>query len=138
MDRFEPIAFAILRIVAGLMFATHGSQKLLGYPPGGSGHLPPLMIVGGCIELIGGLLITIGLLARYAALVAGGEMAYAYLTVHAPHGPLPLVNKGELAVLYGVVWLFIIFHGSGIWSVDAALRGRTAPVTPPSSGAARP
>ena len=128
MNRYEPVAFAILRIVAGLMFATHGSQKLLGYPPGGGGPLPSLMIVAGAIELIAGLLIAFGLGARWAALVAGGEMAYAYLTVHAPHALLPLVNKGELAVLYGVVWLFIIFHGAGAFSIDAALK--------PSSGAA--
>jgi len=132
MSQFAPHAFAILRIVAGLLFATHGSQKLLGYPPmqgGGGGSLPPLMVVGGGIELIGGVLIVIGLLTPWVAFICSGEMAVAYFMAHAARHPIPLVNRGELAVLYAFLWLFVAAHGAGIWSVDAALK-RKPPVTP--------
>lgn len=140
MERFAPHAFAILRIVAGLLFATHGSQKLLGYPPmqgGRGGSLPPLMIVGAGIELIGGLLIVIGLLTPIVAFICSGEMAVAYFMAHASRHWIPLVNRGELAVLYAFLWLFVAAHGAGIWSVDAALK-RPRPATPSSGGAARP
>lgn len=123
-DRFVPHAFAILRIVAGVMFAIHGSQKLLGWPPGGPPQLPPLLRLGGVIELAGGLLIAIGLFTRVAAFFGAGEMAVAYFMVHAPHGFLPLQNKGELAVVYCFLWLFVAVHGAGAWSVDSALAAR--------------
>jgi putative oxidoreductase len=74
--------------------------------------------IGGPIELIGGTLVMIGLFTRWAAFVASGEMAAAYCMAHAPRGPLPLVNQGELAVLYCFVFLYIASRGSGIWSVD--------------------
>ncbi len=96
IGRFAPQAFALLRIVAGLLYACHGSQKLLGWPPaegGGGGSLPPLMIVAGIIELVGGLLIAVGLLAGWAAFIASGEMAVAFFMAHFPRGPIPLQNK---------------------------------------------
>jgi putative oxidoreductase len=134
IGRFAPQTFALMRIVIGLNFAVHGSQKLLGWPPqdGGGGPLPPVMLVGGTIELVGGLLIAIGFLTGWAAFIAAGEMAVAYFTVHFPHGPIPLVNKGELAVVYCFVFLFIAAHGAGPWSIDAAMRRRT-PVTAPTT-----
>jgi putative oxidoreductase len=133
IGRFSAQAFAIMRIVIGLLFACHGSQKLLGWPPGGPPQLPPLMLVSGIIELVGGLLIAIGFLTGWAAFIASGEMAVAYFTAHAPRGgPIPLVNKGELAVVYSFLFLFTAAHGAGIWSVDSALRRRT-PVTAPTS-----
>jgi len=132
IGRFSAQTFAILRIVAGLMFAMHGTQKLLGYPPmpkGMAGPLPPLMKVAGGIELICGILIVIGLFTGIAAFIAAGEMAAAYFIGHAPRGLLPIVNQGELAVLYCFVWLFVAAHGGGIWSIDNALRRRTPVVT---------
>jgi putative oxidoreductase len=121
--KYSPQAFALLRIVSGLMFAMHGSQKLFGIP----GENPPMplasiMGVAGIIELVGGILIAIGLFASIAALIASGEMAVAYFMAHAPKGSLPIINQGELAVLYCFVFLYIAAHGSGIWSADAARR----------------
>ncbi|HXH38839.1 MAG TPA: DoxX family protein [Thermoanaerobaculia bacterium] len=128
IGRFSAHTFAILRIVAGVMFAMHGTQKFFGYPPmakGMSGPLPPLMKLGGGIELVGGFLIVIGLFTGIAAFIASGEMAVAYFMAHAHGGFWPIENKGELAVLYCFVWLFVAAHGAGIWSVDSALRRRT-------------
>ena len=125
-ERYAPHMFAILRIVAGLMFAIHGSQKLLGWPPGGPPRLSPLMRFGGIIELAGGLLIAIGLFTRVAAFVSSGEMAVAYFMAHAPHGFVPLQNKGELAVVYSFLWLFVAMHGAGVWSVESLIQSRRA------------
>ncbi|HEY8133452.1 MAG TPA: DoxX family protein [Thermoanaerobaculia bacterium] len=127
IGRFSPQMFAIMRIITGLLFACHGSQKLLGWPPsdgGGGGQLPPLMVVAGIIELVGGLLVAVGFLTGWAAFICSGEMAAAYFMAHFPRGFLPLVNKGELAVLYCFVFLFIAAHGAGPWSIDSVIRGR--------------
>src|SRR5438552_3128267 len=122
MSRFEPYAYALLRIIAGLLFAVHGTSKLLKFPPAAAmpGPLPPIVIASGAIELVAGLLIALGIFASYAAFIASGEMAVAYTMAHWQLGKAsfwPLVNKGELAVLYCFVFLFIFAHGSGIWSV---------------------
>lgn len=128
LKRFEPQAYALLRIVAGFMFAMHGSQKLLGWPAaaqgGGGGSLPPMMMLAGVIELVGGLLILAGLFASVAAFVASGQMAAAFFIAHFPNGWNPLLNQGELAALYAFLFLYIATRGSGIWSVDA-LRGKS-------------
>lgn len=123
LGKLNPYFYAILRIVAGIMFAMHGSQKLLGWP----GDNPPvelasLMGFAGVVELVGGIFIAIGFFAGWAAFIASGEMAFAYFIAHAPHAPLPILNKGELAVLYCFLFLYIAFKGSGIWSVDAAIK----------------
>lgn len=123
ISRFAPHTFALLRIVVGLLFAMHGSQKLLGFP----GDKPPveimsLMGLAGIIELAGGLLIAIGLLTRPAAFLSSGTMAVAYFMAHAGQHALPIINQGETAVLYCFVFLYIWAHGAGIWSVDSMLR----------------
>lgn len=130
LKRFEPQAYALLRIIAGFMFMMHGSQKLLGWPAnpqgGGGGSLPPMMMAAGVIECIAGLLILSGFFAGFAAFIASGEMAVAYFMAHAAaNGWNPLVNHGEPAALYAFVFLYIAMRGSGIWSIDA-LRGKTA------------
>lgn len=131
IGRFTPQAFALLRIVSGLLFMVHGSQKLLGFPPSERGTVPPLSWpagISGVIELACGFLITIGLITGIAAFIASGEMAVAYFMAHAKGGFWPIQNKGELAVLFCFVFLYFAAHGAGIWSVDSALlRRRGAP-----------
>ena len=129
LGRFAPQFYAILRIVAGLMFFMHGTQKILGWPPsgegGGGGPLPTVALVSGWLELILGAMIAIGLLTPLAAFLASGEMAVAYWWKHFPNGFWPIVNQGELAALYCFVFLYIAAAGAGIWSIDAARRSRT-------------
>jgi putative oxidoreductase len=125
MKPFEPQAYALLRIVAGLLFIWHGTQKLLGFP----GTPPPapgfVAFIAGPIELFGGLLVMIGLFAGWAAVLCSGLMAAAYWMVHGLQGLFPIANGGELAALYCFVFLYIAAPGSGIWSVDAT-RGERA------------
>jgi putative oxidoreductase len=125
LGRFAPQFFALLRIVSGVMFAMHGTQKLFGQPGNGQPIDVPLMKVAGGIELVCGALIAIGLLTGIAAFLASGEMAAAFFMGHVQDGGLnPLLNHGELAVLYCFLFLYIAAHGAGIWSVDSARRGR--------------
>jgi len=117
-----------MRLIIGLLFACHGGQKILGFPPGGHGAPEgALMILGAWIELVGGLLIAVGLLTRIAAFLASGEMAVAYFMFHAGGGAFPIVNHGESAVIYCFVFLFILFYGPGALSIDALIaRSRAA------------
>jgi putative oxidoreductase len=100
----------------------HGMQKLFGMF--GGQRMPPTSLpgFGGLIELVAGPLIAVGLLTGWAAFIASGEMAVAYFMVHVPQGFWPIVNKGELAVVYCFLFLYIASRGSGIWSVDRSLR----------------
>jgi putative oxidoreductase len=120
--RIERYAFALFRIIFGLLFLQHGAQKLLGWPSALGFQLPPLMKAAGTIELVCGSLIMIGLVSDFAAFLACGEMAYAYFTAHLPHGFWPLLNHGEPAVLYCFAFLFIAAHGAGTWSIDSLWR----------------
>ena len=121
LGRYADVTYALLRFISGAMFTCHGAQKILGLL-GGAKATDPLMQVGGIIELVGGLLIAIGLQAGWAAFIASGEMAVGYFMAHASGGFWPIVNKGELAVLYCFVFLYIASRGSGAYSVDQALR----------------
>ncbi|HQX55157.1 MAG TPA: DoxX family protein [Pyrinomonadaceae bacterium] len=125
LSRYSTYIYATLRIVTGFLFMWHGSQKLLGFPPAASGsELSTAMAIGGGIELIGGLMIMIGFFAGLAAFVASGLMAVAYFGWHfSTQAVLPIQNKGELAVLYCFVLLYIAARGSGVWSVDSIFRG---------------
>src|SRR5687767_6156591 len=113
-----------MRLVVGLLFACHGAQKLFGALGGTQMTDNPKMLVAGIIEFAGGLLIALGLQASFAAFLASGQMAFAYFSVHAPGGFWPILNKGELAVLYCFVFLYIASRGSGRYSVDGALKKR--------------
>jgi putative oxidoreductase len=125
MKPYESQIYALMRIIVGFLFLWHGCQKLFGFPGTLPAGLPAFVIyVGGSIELIGGALIMIGLFTRWAAFICSGEMAAAYWMVHGTKALLPIVNGGELAVLYCFVFLFISTHGGGLWSVDAA-QGRS-------------
>jgi putative oxidoreductase len=123
LGRYAEYFYALLRIVSGFLFLCHGGQKLLGWF-GGERVGEPMMMVAGVIELVGGFLIMIGLFTSPAAFIASGEMAAAYFMAHAPNGPLPIVNHGELAALFAFLFLYMAARGSGIWSVDRALRRR--------------
>ena len=128
IGRFTPQAFALLRIVSGLLFMIHGTSKLLGFPASGHLPMPPLSFpagISGIIELVCGALITVGLMTGIAAFIASGEMAVAYFMAHAKGGFWPIQNKGELAVLFCFVFLYFAAHGAGIWSIDSVLRKRT-------------
>lgn len=124
LGNYSPHLYALLRIVAGMMFTMHGTQKLLGYPGDGSTvELASMMGAAGIIELVAGLLILVGFVAGFAAFIASGEMAVAFFMAHAPQGWNPLVNQGEPAVLYCFLFLYIAARGAGIWSIDAARNG---------------
>ena len=114
----EAQAYAALRIVTGLLFIFHGSQKLLNFPKEFTYDLSPLMIAAGGIELIGCILVMIGLLTRPAAFICSGTMAVAYWMAHGMRDLFPMLNGGELAALYCFAFLFIATKGPGIWSVD--------------------
>jgi putative oxidoreductase len=120
---------AVLRIVTGLLFLEHGTQKLFGFP-----SLPPnmnmplpvplmsLMGVGGVLELVGGLLIFIGLFTRPVAFILAGEMAVAYFMFHLPQSIYPAKNMGDAAVLFCFIFLFLFVAGPGTSSFDGAQR----------------
>jgi putative oxidoreductase len=111
-------AYALMRIVVGFLFLWHGSMKIFGIP-GGMMEMPQaIRWSAGLIELIGGILVMIGLQTRWAAFISSGTMAAAYWIGHGTKAVLPVQNQGELAALYCFVFLFISAHGSGIWSVD--------------------
>ena len=123
LGRFEPQAYALMRIVTGLLFLFHGLQKLFGMFGAQKVELVSQPGLAGLIELVGGALIMIGLAASPAAFIASGEMAVAYFTVHQPQGGWPIQNRGELAAVYAFVFLYIATRGSGILSIDAARSG---------------
>jgi putative oxidoreductase len=130
LGRYSEYIYSVLRIVSGFLFFWHGAQKLFGYPaaqlpPGAPApELSPLMAVAGTIEVLGGLLIMIGLFASFAAFISSGLMAVAYFMAHfSLPAFLPLQNRGELAVVYCFLFLYIASRGSGVWSVDGAFRG---------------
>src|SRR6478672_6924515 len=122
LGRFSPQFYALMRIVAGLLFACHGAQKLFGVLGGQQMALASKFGLAGIIELVGGLMIAIGFLTGTAAFIASGEMAYAFFTQHFPRGPVPIQNGGELAVLYCFIFLYIAARGVGIWGVDKKSR----------------
>ena len=122
LGRHAERLYALLRIVAGLLFACHGAQKLFGALGGTAMTSNPMMLVAGIIEFGGGLLIAAGLFASWAALLASGQMAVAYFMVHAKGGFWPIINKGELAVVYCFLFLYIAARGAGPYSVDGMMR----------------
>lgn len=121
LTAWSPRILSVLRIITGFLFLWHGSQKLFAFPPsaqGGGGELSAMILTAGILEFGGGLLFLLGLFTRPVAFVLSGLMAVAYFMAHAPGGFLPLINKGELAVLYCFVFLYFVFSGAGTWSLD--------------------
>jgi putative oxidoreductase len=119
---WSPQLLSVLRIVVGLLYLLHGTQKLFAIPASATGGTVPLvsrMGAAGMIEVVGGTLILLGLFTRPAAFICSGEMAFAYFLAHAPRALLPLHNGGELPVLFCFVFLYLAAAGPGPWSVDA-------------------
>jgi putative oxidoreductase len=122
LSRYQPQALGLLRIMSGLLFLEHGTQKFLSFPPGPMAGMgltfagPPAY--AGVIELVAGALIAIGLFTRPAAFVASGTMAVAYFMAHAPKDFWPVNNMGDAAILYCFVFLYLTVAGPGAWSVD--------------------
>ena len=117
-----PHVLSVLRIIAGLLFLQHGLVKLFGFPMpfGRPVDVGTLIWFQALIEVVGGILLTIGLFTRCTAFVLSGDMAVAYFMSHAPGGFYPIQNRGELAVLYCFVFFYLIFAGAGRWSIDGA------------------
>ena len=129
LRHYAPAMLSILRIVTGLIFLAHGTQKFLGFPAGdmaGAGWaLDNLGAVAGIIELVTGVLLVLGLLTRLAAFIASGTMAVAYWYAHAPQNFFPVNNAGGAALLYCFVFLYLVFAGPGPISIDEAIGRRT-------------
>ena len=124
--RYAPHMLSILRIIVALLFFEHGTSKLFGWPSAGS--MPAtfsLFWVAGVIELIAGALLAVGYFTRLTALIMSGEMAFAYFMGHAPASFFPIENRGDSAILFCFVFLYLAFAGGGPWSLDALI-GRNA------------
>ncbi|MCO6415121.1 DoxX family protein [Siccirubricoccus sp. KC 17139] len=130
---------AVLRIVAALIFLEHGTQKLFGFPPP-TGALPAafsLLWIGGVLELVGGVLLMLGLFTRPVAFLLAGEMAFAYWMFHAPRSFFPALNGGDAAILYCFVFLYFVAAGPGAWAIDIKLGREPGPISalPPDRAA---
>ena len=133
LDRYRPHALAALRIVTGLIFMAHGTQKLLAFPAAPASGQPAILSlsgIGGVMELVGGLLIVLGLFTRPVAFLLSGEMAVAYWMFHAQRSFFPVLNKGDAAILYCFVFLYFVAAGPGSWAVD--IRRGAEPEPPPA------
>lgn len=125
-DRHAPQMLSLLRIVTALLFLSHGLSKILGIPPSSASFPTPwtLLWIAGMLELVGGLLLLVGLFSRPTAFVLAGEMAVAYWMVHAPDNFWPVLNGGEAAVLFCFIFLYVVVRGPGPWSIDCRLQQR--------------
>ena len=119
---WAPRVLSIVRVVAALIFMEHGTQKLLNFPPNPPGRpaveLFSLYGVAGSLEIVGGILLVLGLFTRPVAFVLSGEMAFAYWMGHAPRGIFPILNGGDASILYCFLFLYLAFAGGGAWSLD--------------------
>jgi len=143
LNRFTDPAYCLMRLIVGLMFASHGGQLVLGMFGGMPGSNNAFTQTGGWIQLIGGFLIAFGLFTRLSAFICSGEMAVAYFMIHVANATTPMAkffpiasagpqfsNKGELAVFYCWVFFFVFFYGAGRWSLDAIFCRKSTTVRP--------
>ena len=129
MSMLEPYSaqlLSVLRIMSGLLFLQHGTTKYLSFPVSKHTGVEPFSMGGiaGMFELVGGVLIVLGLFTRPVAFLLSGLMAVAYFYAHAPKGFFPLLNGGELAIMYCFVFLYLSARGGGPWSVDSWRAGK--------------
>lgn len=123
--QWEPRVLSILRMVSGLIFLLHGTQKHFGVPPSERVvEALSLPWVAGVIEIVCGLALIVGFQTRAAAFLASGTMAFAYFIAHAPRDVFPTNNGGDAAILYCFIFLYLVFAGGGPWSLDALLKSR--------------
>jgi putative oxidoreductase len=124
MTSLSPNILSLLRIVAGLTFMEHGTQKLLNFPPSEHGTVAIFSLMGlaGILELGLGALVTVGLFTRVSAFILSGEMAFAYFMAHLPHSFFPALNGGDAAILFCFVFLYLAFVGGGSLALDNAIR----------------
>ena len=127
LTALSPYFLAVLRVVTALLFIAHATGKLFGFPD--LGFRPPLLSlfgIAGVIEIVGGILLVLGLFTRAAAFILAGEMAVAYFMVHAPQNVFPILNQGESAILFCFVFFYLVFAGAGAWSLDGSRAKATA------------
>ena len=117
--QYAPYVLSIVRIVVALLFFEHGVSRMFGCPASVPTAFLSLHWFAGAIEFAGGALLALGLFSRTAAFIMSGEMAFAYFLSHAPASFFPIVNRGDGAILYCLVFLYIVFAGAGPWSLDA-------------------
>jgi putative oxidoreductase len=124
--RWAGLALAALRIMSGLLFVEHGTQKLIGFPEPSHGISPVFSLMGlaACLEIFGGSLVVLGLQTRFVAFILSGEMAIAYFLAHAPRNFFPVLNGGDAAILFCFTFLFFALAGSGPFSVDSFMQRR--------------
>jgi putative oxidoreductase len=138
---WEPRFLSILRIMTGLLFLEHGTQKIFNFPPAATPRPYELYTlvpgVQGLLELVGGILIVLGLFTRPVAFILSGNMAVAYFWRHAARDFYPILNMGDAAILYCFVFLYLFVAGGGEWSLDARLRRPAAPVAPRAAAGGR-
>src|ERR1700712_3011228 len=126
LESWAPRLLSILRIMAGLQFLEHGTQKMFSFPLRAGPNAPELLSmygIQGCIEIVGGLLIILGLFTRPVAFILAGDMAAAYFISHFPRNLFPALNGGDSAILFCFVFLYLAAAGAGPWRVDARRRG---------------
>jgi putative oxidoreductase len=119
----QAVVLSLLRFVAGLCFMQHGLYKLFGFPEAAPAHMTALLWAAGIIETFGGFLVCVGLFSRPAAFIMSGEMAIGYFTVHLPKSAFPILNGGDLAIMYCFVFFYIAVAGGGAWSLDRLIAG---------------
>lgn len=124
LNALSPHVLSLLRFVSGLLFMMHGTQKLFGWPARSNAgpELMSQMGIGGMIEIVGGVLIMIGLFTRPVAFICSGMMAVAYFQFHMPGNLYPILNRGETSILFCFVFFYLIFAGPGPWSLDGRRR----------------
>jgi putative oxidoreductase len=120
LNKYAPYALGALRIIAALLFMAHGTQKMFGFPEAQAAFsaLPTLIKLAAIMEVVGGILMLIGLFTRPVAFLLSGQMAFAYFMGHASKSFFPALNGGDAAILFCFVFLYIFFAGAGAFAVD--------------------